>query len=101
MMGALDGKAAVIIGAGRGIGRAVAKLFAQEGASVLLNDSGVDPRGEGRDAGVARAVAGEITAAGGTAVENHDDASTAEGAERIVPGAPDAFGRGGTLLYAA
>ena len=100
-MGALDGKAAVIIGAGRGIGRAVATLFAREGASVLVNDSGVDPRGDGRDAGVARAIAAEITGAGGTAVENHDDASTAEGAERIVTGALDAFGRVDTLVYAA
>jgi NAD(P)-dependent dehydrogenase (short-subunit alcohol dehydrogenase family) len=100
-MGALEGKAAVIVGAGRGIGRAVAELFAREGASVLVNDSGADSRGDGRDAGVARVAAAEITAAGGTAVESHDDAATAEGAERIVTAALDAFGRVDTLVYAA
>jgi NAD(P)-dependent dehydrogenase (short-subunit alcohol dehydrogenase family) len=66
-----------------------------------VNDSGTDPRGEGRDPGVARAAVAEIARAGGAAVENHDDAGTAEGAERIVTGALDAFGRVDVLVYAA
>jgi NAD(P)-dependent dehydrogenase (short-subunit alcohol dehydrogenase family) len=100
-MGQLDGKSVVIMGAGRGIGRAVARLFAKERANVLVNDSGADIHGKGTDPGVARAVADEIVASGGTAVANQDDCSTSDGAERIVTSAIDTFGRIDTLIYAA
>jgi NAD(P)-dependent dehydrogenase (short-subunit alcohol dehydrogenase family) len=100
-MGHLDGKSALIIGGGRGIGRAVALLFAREGASVLVNDSGADPNGNGSDPGVAGAVVEEIKHTGVTAVANHDDCSTSDGAERIVTAAIDTFGRIDALVYAA
>ncbi|HVW30856.1 MAG TPA: SDR family NAD(P)-dependent oxidoreductase [Polyangiaceae bacterium] len=100
-MGHLDGKAALVIGGGRGIGRAVALLFAREGASVLVNDNGADPSGKGSDPSVASGVVEEMRQAGGTAVANHDDCSTSEGAERIVTAAIDTFGRVDTLVYSA
>ena len=65
MAGALEGKVAVITGAGRGIGRGMALLFAQEGAKVVVNDPGVNPDGSGTDNGPAEEVAAEIKAAGG------------------------------------
>jgi NAD(P)-dependent dehydrogenase (short-subunit alcohol dehydrogenase family) len=97
----LDGKSALVIGGGRGIGRAVALLFAREGASVLLNDSGADANGKGSDPAVASAVVDELRRGGTTAVANHDDCSTSEGAERIVTAAIDTFGRVDTLIHAA
>jgi NAD(P)-dependent dehydrogenase (short-subunit alcohol dehydrogenase family) len=92
-MGALDGRVAVITGAGRGIGREHALLFAREGASVVVNDLGGASDGSGGDAGPARAVADEIAAAGGEAVENSDDVSTWEGAQHLVDHAVDTYGR--------
>ncbi len=67
-MGALDGRICVITGAGRGIGRQHALLFAAEGASVVVNDLGCASDGTGHDAAGAEAVAAEIVAAGGAAV---------------------------------
>jgi NAD(P)-dependent dehydrogenase (short-subunit alcohol dehydrogenase family) len=100
-MGHLDGKSTLIIGGGRGIGRAVALLFAREGANVLVNDSGADASGKGSDPAVTDAVVDELRRAGATAAANHEDCSTAEGAERIVTAAIDAFGRIDTLVHAA
>jgi NAD(P)-dependent dehydrogenase (short-subunit alcohol dehydrogenase family) len=100
-MGALSDKVAVITGAGRGIGRAVALLFAREGARVLVNDLGCERDGSGADPGVATAVADEIVEGGGTAVANHDTAATPEGAERVVKAGLDAFGRIDTLVCCA
>jgi NAD(P)-dependent dehydrogenase (short-subunit alcohol dehydrogenase family) len=100
-MGLLDGKAAVILGGGRGIGRAVALLFAREGANVVVNDSGTGPDGKGADASVARAVVDEIEKQGGTALANHDDCATAEGAEAAVAMAIDAYGGVDTLIHTA
>jgi len=100
-MGHLDGKSALVIGGGRGIGRAVALLFAKEGGSVLVNDSGAELDGKGHDATVVNAVVDEIKKAEGMAVANHDDCSTAEGAERIVTAALDTFGRIDTVVYTA
>jgi NAD(P)-dependent dehydrogenase (short-subunit alcohol dehydrogenase family) len=92
-MGLLDGKVAIITGAGGGIGRAEALLFAREGAKVVVNDVGGARDGAGSGEGMARTVADEITAAGGTAVANFDSVATAEGAAGILKTALDAFGR--------
>ncbi|HXW45063.1 MAG TPA: SDR family oxidoreductase [Streptosporangiaceae bacterium] len=91
-MGALDGRVAVITGAGRGLGREHALLFAAEGASVVVNDLGGGPDGSGGDAGPAQQVAQEIRAAGGRAVANSDDVTTGEGADRLILQAIEEFG---------
>lgn len=91
-MGALEGRIAVITGAGRGIGREHALLFAREGASVVVNDLGGSNTGEGSDAGPAHDVVAEITATGGTAVANTDNIATWDGAARLVEQAISEFG---------
>jgi NAD(P)-dependent dehydrogenase (short-subunit alcohol dehydrogenase family) len=92
-MGALDGRVAVITGAGRGIGREHALLFASEGASVVVNDLGGANDGSGADAGPALEVAAEIVAAGGTAVANTDDIARWDGAQRLIAHAIGEYGR--------
>jgi NAD(P)-dependent dehydrogenase (short-subunit alcohol dehydrogenase family) len=92
-VGALEGRVAVITGAGRGIGREHALLFAKEGAKVVVNDLGGDNTGEGADSGPAHEVADEIVAAGGTAVANTENIATWDGAESVVQQAIDEFGR--------
>jgi NAD(P)-dependent dehydrogenase (short-subunit alcohol dehydrogenase family) len=92
-MGLLDGKVALVTGAGGGIGRAHALLFAREGASVLVNDTGVERDGSHADESLAERVVSEIRSAGGTAAANHDTVATWEGAGAIVRSALDAFGR--------
>jgi NAD(P)-dependent dehydrogenase (short-subunit alcohol dehydrogenase family) len=91
--GLLDGKVAIVTGGGRGIGRAEALLLASRGAAVVVNDLGAEARGDGADASAAEAVVDEIRAAGGTAVANHDDVASWDGAERLVRQAVDTFGR--------
>src|SRR5947209_6870866 len=91
-MGALDGRVAIITGAGRGIGREHALLFAAEGARVVVNDLGGAPDGSGADPTPAEQVVKEILEAGGEAVVNGDDVTDADGAERLVQTALDAFG---------
>jgi NAD(P)-dependent dehydrogenase (short-subunit alcohol dehydrogenase family) len=91
-MGALEGRVAIITGAGRGIGREHALLFAREGAHVVVNDLGGSPDGTGADASPAEEVVAEIQAIGGEAVANHDDVADAAGAGRLVQQAIDAFG---------
>ena len=91
-MGALEGRVAVITGAGRGLGRQHALLFAAEGAQVVVNDLGCDAHGTGSDPGVARRVVEEIRAAGGEAVANTDDVADADGAQRMIDTAIDTFG---------
>jgi NAD(P)-dependent dehydrogenase (short-subunit alcohol dehydrogenase family) len=92
-MGALEGRIAVITGAGRGIGREHALLFAAEGAKLVVNDLGGANDGSGADASAAQSVADEVVAAGGEAVANTDDVSTWEGARTLVAQALDAYGR--------
>ena len=94
MAGLLDGKVAIITGAGGGLGEAYAKLFAKEGAAVVVNDLGGarDGSGAGTSA-AAQKVVDEIVAAGGRAVPNADDVSTMAGGENILKTALDAFGK--------
>ncbi|KWX22186.1 short-chain dehydrogenase [Mycolicibacterium wolinskyi] len=92
-MGALEGRVAVITGAGRGIGREHALLFASEGASVVVNDLGGSNSGDGADAGPAHEVVAEIRAAGGNAVANTENIATWDGAQSLVQQAIDEFGR--------
>ncbi|MEX2293889.1 MAG: SDR family NAD(P)-dependent oxidoreductase [Acidimicrobiales bacterium] len=80
-------------GAGRGLGRAYARLLAARGASVVVNDLGGSMDGEGTDAGPARDVAAEICAAGGDAIADDNDIATAEGAAALVGAAVEHFGR--------
>ncbi|OBI48156.1 SDR family NAD(P)-dependent oxidoreductase [Mycobacterium sp. E787] len=91
-MGSLEGRVALITGAGRGIGRAEALFFAAEGARVVVNDRGVERNGTGADAGLAQAVVDEITVAGGNAIANSDDVTDWQGARRMIDAATEAYG---------
>jgi len=91
-MGSLDGRVAIITGAGRGLGREHALFFAREGASVVVNDLGTSNAGEGADGSAAEETVADIVADGGHAVANDDDVATWAGAERLVQCALDAFG---------
>src|ERR687885_699284 len=92
-MGKLEGKGALVTGAGRGIGRAVATLLAQEGAAVVVNDLGTGLGGEGVDESVAGQVAREIEAAGGRAAANMGSVADYEAAGAMIQQAVDTFGR--------
>ncbi len=91
-MGSLDGRVAVITGAGRGIGREHALLFAAEGAKVVVNDLGGAVDGSGDDKSPADQVVAEITSRGGEAVANGDDVTSWEGGKHLVEHAIAAFG---------
>jgi NAD(P)-dependent dehydrogenase (short-subunit alcohol dehydrogenase family) len=91
-MDALKDRVCVITGAGRGIGREHAILFAAEGAKVVVNDLGGARDGSGADATPAEEVVAAITAAGGQAVANYDDVSTWDGASRLIGQAIETFG---------
>ena len=100
-MGHLDGRVAIVTGAGRGIGASVARLLAAEGASVVVNDLGVAVDGTGTDSGPAQQVVDEITGKGGTAIANGADITDHEAAERLVGGAISQFGRLDVLVNVA
>ncbi len=97
-MALLQDKVAIVTGAGGGLGRAYARLFAREGAKVVVNDVGSARDGTGGDGGPADAVVAEIRAAGGQAVANHDTAASAEGAHGILRTAIEAYGRVDVLV---
>jgi NAD(P)-dependent dehydrogenase (short-subunit alcohol dehydrogenase family) len=92
-MGLLDGKVAIITGAGGGIGREHALLFAREGARLVVNDLGSDRHGGGKGAEMADQVVAEIKGKGGDAVANYDSVATREGADGLVWSALNKFGR--------
>ncbi len=99
MAGLLDGKVAIITGAGGGLGEAYAKLFAKEGAAVVVNDLGGSRDGSGTGTSAAsEKVVAEIKAAGGRAVANGDDVSSIQGGENILKAALDAFGKVDVLV---
>jgi NAD(P)-dependent dehydrogenase (short-subunit alcohol dehydrogenase family) len=91
-VGALDGKVAIVTGAGRGVGRGEALALAAEGARVVVNDLGGEWDGTGADSRPAQQVADEIKANGGEAVANYDSVSTWQGAQNLVNQAIDTFG---------
>ena len=89
----MEGKVLAVTGAGRGIGREIAMLAAREGASVVVNDLGGSPEGEGEDLSAAQAVVDEIVAEGGKAVANGASVAEPEGANSIIKTAIDVYGR--------
>jgi NAD(P)-dependent dehydrogenase (short-subunit alcohol dehydrogenase family) len=97
----LQGQVALVTGAGRGIGRGVALLLAEEGAAVVVNDAGVNLDGTGHDEGPAAQVVNEIKAKGGRAVAVTDSVADFEGARRMVQAALDNFGRLDILCHVA
>jgi NAD(P)-dependent dehydrogenase (short-subunit alcohol dehydrogenase family) len=93
MPGIVADKVAIVTGAGRGIGRAIALLLAQEGARVVVNDVGASLEGAGADAGPAQSVVDEIAQAGGRAIANTLSITEPQNGDQIVKAALDAFGR--------
>lgn len=92
-MGRLDGKVAIVTGAGRGIGQAEALALAHAGASVIVNDLGVARDGTGNDSTPADDTVARIEAGGGKAAANYDDITTMDGGQRIIDQAVSSFGR--------
>ncbi|MFQ5514120.1 MAG: SDR family NAD(P)-dependent oxidoreductase [Myxococcota bacterium] len=92
-MGLLDGKVAIITGAGGGLGREHARLLAREGASIVVNDLGGTREGAGGNSAMADQVVEEIRAAGGEAVPNYDSVATVEGGQALLRTALESFER--------
>src|SRR6187431_3057954 len=92
-MALLDGKVAIVTGAGHGIGRAHALELAKHGASVVVNDLGTSVTGDGADEKAADLTVELITQRGGAAVPNYDDVSDYDGAGRLLAQAVEAYGQ--------
>jgi NAD(P)-dependent dehydrogenase (short-subunit alcohol dehydrogenase family) len=101
MPGKLDGKTAIITGAGRGIGREVAIRFASEGARVIVNDLGVSVDGEGKDDSPAQQTVNDIKAAGGEALVNYADVADMDQAEDLIRQALNEWGQMDILVTVA
>ena len=97
----LEGKVAVVTGAGRGIGRGIAKQLAAQGAAVVVADVGAALDGEGEDTTPAAKVVEEISELGGRAVASYHSVATMEGGENIVKTAMEEFGRLDIVVTAA
>lgn len=100
-MGRLDGRVAIVTGAGRGIGASVARLLSREGALVVVNDVGAEVDGSGGDSGPAANLAAEIAEAGGKAIANFADVSDHAAAEALIRAAISEFGRLDVLVNVA
>jgi NAD(P)-dependent dehydrogenase (short-subunit alcohol dehydrogenase family) len=97
----LEGRVAIVTGAGRGIGAGVARLLAQEGAKVVVNDLGVALDGTGEDQTPAQQVVEQIKQAGGEAIVNADDVADHSAAQAIIDQAIDTYGRLDVLVNVA
>ena len=93
MAGIVEGKVAIVTGAGRGIGRAIALLLAEEGAKVVVNDIGVALDGSGNDTGPAQEVVNEIKSKGGQAIVSTVSIGDPANADKIVASTIETFGR--------
>lgn len=94
----LEGKVAVVTGAGRGLGRAYVELLAERGSRVVVNDLGTDVSGFGRDATTAEQVAELIRSRGGDAIADNSDVSTSEGGANLIATTVERFGRVDVLV---
>ena len=92
-MALLEGRVAIVTGAGRGLGREEARALAAAGAAVIVNDIGTSLTGDGTDESPAAGVVREITAAGGRAVAGGEDIASWDGARRTIERAYDTYGR--------
>jgi NAD(P)-dependent dehydrogenase (short-subunit alcohol dehydrogenase family) len=92
VMGTLDGRVAIITGAGRGLGREHALLFAAEGAKIVVNDLGGANDGSGSDMTPAQQTVADIKGMGGEAIVNTDNVADWDGAKRMIDSAIEAFG---------
>jgi NAD(P)-dependent dehydrogenase (short-subunit alcohol dehydrogenase family) len=92
-MGVIDGRVAIITGGARGVGASISRLFAAEGASLVINDLGGGPDGTGGDEGPAKQIADEIVAAGGTAIPDGGDIGNVATGERLVQTAVEQYGK--------
>ncbi|MFK4038828.1 SDR family NAD(P)-dependent oxidoreductase [Nonomuraea wenchangensis] len=92
-MGSLDGRVAIVTGAGRGIGASISRMFAAQGARLVLNDLGAGPDGSGGDTGPAEAIAREINDQGGQAVSDAGDIADTATGRRLVELALESYGQ--------
>lgn len=100
-MGSLEGRVAIVTGGGRGIGASISRMFAAEGAKLVINDLGSSPDGQGGDQGPARDVAAEIVANGGQAVADGGDIADVATGQRLVDLALEHFGKLDVLVNVA